>query len=69
MTIKVVITNDDPRGENAIVKVRNINPDGSSKDKDPRTNYSNAWELKGEQSVEMWVSSDSPIIIEEVKNG
>jgi len=69
MTIKITITNDDTRGENAIVKVLNINPDGTPKDLDPRTNYANRRELKGGETTVMWVSYDTSIVIHEVKNG
>lgn len=69
MTIKITITNDDTRGENAIVEVKNINPDFSPKDLDPRTNYANRVELKGGEKAIVWVSSDSSVVVNEVKNG
>jgi hypothetical protein len=68
MTIEIKIINNDSRGE-AIVKVVNTERDGSSKDKDPRTDYSNTTYLKGGEYATMWVSSETSIAIHEVKNG
>lgn len=62
MTIKVTVTNSDPR-ETAIISVKEMAKGGTMK---PDTLNGMVRELKGGESAEVWVHSGQYLIVQEV---